>query len=90
MLFRALLGMQVTASSLEISPTLPQEVERLTTKSPVLYGGKEILFLVRNGEGAIRSVRLNGKAYRQHSPASVTLPHEALAAKNLVEIEMHG
>jgi hypothetical protein len=90
MMFRALLGLQVTASSLEISPTLPQEVERLTTKSPVLYGGKEILFSIHNGEGAIQSVRLNGKAFRQNSQGGVTVPYEALAAKNLVEIGMHA
>jgi cellobiose phosphorylase len=89
-MFRALLGLQVTASSLEISPRLPQEAERLTTRSPVLYGGKEILFSIRNGEGTIRSVRLNGKAFRQNSRGGVTLPYEALAVKNLVEIEIHA
>ncbi len=90
MLFRALLDLQVTADSLEISPRLPEECERLATKSPILYGGKEILISVLNGAGSIRSVRLNGKPYSQHDKSGIGLPHAVLEAKNLVEIEMQA
>jgi hypothetical protein len=90
MLFRALLDLQVTADSLEISPRLPEECQRLATRSPILYGGKEILISVLNGAGAIRSVRLNRKPYSRHDEIGIVLPHADLEAKNLVEIEMQA
>ena len=90
MLFRALLDLQVAADSLEVSPRLPQECEYLKTKAPVLYGGKTIYFSVQNGEGAIRSVKLNGKSYSQYAQGHITLPYKILQANNLVEIEFQG
>lgn len=87
MLFRALFDLQVFADTLEVTPRLPLACEHLRTKAPVYYGGKRIYFSIRNGEGAIRSVRLNGKSYARHNGASVRLPHEILEVKNLVEIE---
>ena len=88
MLFRDLLGLQVSADSLEVSPKLPQECEYLATKSPVLYGGKTIYFSVQNGEGAIRAIKLNRKSYSQYAQAHITLPYKILQANNLVEVEL--
>jgi cellobiose phosphorylase len=88
MLFRALLDLQVSGDSLEVSPKFPQECEHLRTKSPVLYGGKTIYFSVQNGEEAIRAVKLNGKSYGQHAQGHITLPYKILQANNLVEVEL--
>lgn len=87
MLFRALFDLQVTADALEVLPRLPHACEHLRTKAPVYYGGKRIYFSIQNGEGAIRSVKLNGKSYTRYHGASIALPCEILEANNLVEIE---
>jgi hypothetical protein len=90
MLFRALFDLQVTADSIVVSPQLPRECEHLTTKAPVLYGGKTINFSVHNGEGPIASVKLNGKGYDQHTERRISLPYRILAADNRVEIELQA
>jgi hypothetical protein len=90
MLFRALLDLQVTAQSLQVSPKLPGECERLKTNAPVYYAGKEIYFDIRNTGRSIRGVKLNGRPYGQHNAAAVTLPFGILKGRNLVEIEMES
>jgi hypothetical protein len=87
MLFRALLGLQVSAECLEASPSIPLDCARLKTRAPVYYAGKRVYFDIRNGAGPIRHVSLNGKAYRQHTEQQVSLPYRILEADNMIEIE---
>jgi hypothetical protein len=87
MLFRALLDLQASADSLQVSPRIPRECARLKARAPIYYAGKKVYLDIGNGEGPIRRVSLNGKPYRRHTEQQVILPYSILAANNTIEIE---
>ena len=87
MFFRALLGLEMTADGMRVSPRLPRECESLTTIAPVYYAGKKVRFKANNGTGSIRQVHLNGKPYSLHDDNAVTLPYVELGLENMVEVE---
>lgn len=87
MLFRALLGLQVSADFLHASPKIPIECARLKVRAPIYYAGKKVYFNISDGEGPIRRVFLNGKSSRQHTEQQVILPYSFLKAINTIEVE---
>ncbi|MFH1007815.1 MAG: hypothetical protein V1800_09975 [Candidatus Latescibacterota bacterium] len=50
--FRAMLGIVPLRNGVKISPRLPLGITRLKTLAPVFYGGKQVFFDIRQGDGS--------------------------------------
>lgn len=77
------------ADALTLIPHLPEGIDRLEQRFPVRFGTKRI-YLALAGHGAIESVRINGRRWRDFDATSVRLPYDRLPESAAVEILAGG
>lgn len=88
-LMRGLFQYLYTADALTLEPHIPPTITRLVQREPVCWGAKRITVSTR-GNGAIRSVSINGKVRRAGSPSRVILKWADLPDVAHVELVLSG
>ena len=73
------------ADKLTLYPHIPSGITRLEQNFPIRYGTK-LIYLAVTGSGAISSVQMNGKPWKNFSSSTVDLPYDALPLVATVEI----
>jgi hypothetical protein len=83
--FRAALGLSIGADALRVAPpTLPQ-VDRLSMRQPVRWGGKEILVAVE-GHGRIAGASLDGRPVAVDPVGGAALAWAELPPRSCLEV----
>ncbi len=86
---RGLFEYLYSAEALTLVPHLPESLDRVEQKFPVRFGSKR-LYLALGGHGAIQSVRVNGRRWRDFDATSVRLAFADLPEVAAVEIVAEG
>ncbi len=76
-LVRGLFEYLYSADTLTIVPHVPPGMTELEQHFPIRFGTKRI-YIATRGQGGVKSVFINGKAWKQHDQASVALPYDSL------------
>ena len=77
------------AEGLTILPHIPAGITRLEQHLPIRFGKKQ-LYLATTGQGPVTSVSVNGQAWKNFTPQSVSLRYEDTPEEAIVQIQLGG
>ncbi len=77
------------AEALTLVPHIPPGISELHQLDPIRFGSKR-LWLSTYGTGAISSVKVNGRNWKQHDSQTVVLPFDKTPDEARVEIALGG
>ena len=78
------------ADSLTLFPHVPPGIAEYSQKEPVRFGEKRITVSLKNGGPAVKSLKVNGSAWKVDAVDRVVLPFEKLPKNARVEIVTAG
>ena len=84
-LIRGLFEYLYSADGLRLVPHIPDRINRLEQRFPIRFGTKQ-LYLAVAGTGPVKSVQVNGKAWKSFAADSVFLPYASTPDLAVVQI----
>ncbi len=84
--FRSTLGLSISADTLRVAPAPLPQVDRLSLRHPVRWGGKEIQVAVE-GHGRVATATLDGRPVVADPDDGVCLSYERLPARSRLEVQ---
>jgi hypothetical protein len=87
---RGLFDYDYRSDRLVLRPRVPGCITQYTQKQPVRFGEKHLYISCRNGGPKVKSVAINGKRVKVHSPEAVVLMYDGLPNDAKIEIITEG
>ncbi|MCL5098519.1 MAG: hypothetical protein M1608_13515 [Candidatus Omnitrophica bacterium] len=87
---RGLFDYDYRSDGLVLRPRVPASITEYVQKQPVFFGKKSLYLSCRNGGPKVKSVAVNGKAFKVESTDEVFLPYDELPIKAEIEIVTEG